>query len=86
MGGYGGQVSYSQCMTIINNKSYLRCGICGDAYDANPRQHEAPNGMYANGIITRGYTPGQEITVTAHITANHVVSGINIKLLELLIN
>ena len=56
------------------NPLCFRCGICGDAYDAQPRQHEAPGGMYANGIITRGYTPGQEITVTAHVTANHLVS------------
>jgi hypothetical protein len=51
-----------------------RCGICGDAYDAQPRQIEAPGGLFANGVITRGYTLGQEITVTAHITDNHVVS------------
>ena len=74
MGGYGWKVSVKQ--HIINITCYFaRCGICGDAYDAQPRQHEAPGGMYANGIITRGYTPGQEINVTAHITANHVVSS-----------
>ena len=72
----GGLWVESKCQATYYNYYLLfsRCGICGDAYDAQPRQHEAPGGMYANGIITRGYTPGQEITVTAHITANHVVS------------
>ena len=35
-----------------------RCGICGDAYDASPRQHEAPAGKYANGIIVKQYKAG----------------------------
>ena len=72
----GGLWVESKCQTTYYNHYLLfsRCGICGDAYDAQPRQHEAPGGMFANGVITRGYTPGQEITVTAHITANHVVS------------
>jgi len=48
-----------------------RCGICGDAWDANPREHEAPLGKYANGIIVRSYQPGQEITVSVLVTANH---------------
>jgi hypothetical protein len=41
--------------------------------------------MYANGIITRGYTPGKEITVTAHITANHVHQVESIKMIDCLI-
>ena len=32
-----------------------KCGICGDAYDAPVREHEAPNGKYANGIIVAKY-------------------------------
>jgi len=48
-----------------------RCGICGDPWDANPREHEAPNGKYANGIITRNYQPGSEINVTVRIKTNH---------------
>lgn len=48
-----------------------RCGICGDAWDANPRQHEAPGGKFANGIITRTYRPGQDIEVKVDVTANH---------------
>ena len=52
---------------------YPRCGICGDPWDARPREHEAPGGMFATGVITRNYSPGQQITVTSHITANHLV-------------
>ena len=48
-----------------------KCGICGDAWGDNPRQHEAPGGKYANGIITRTYTSGQDISVKVQITANH---------------
>lgn len=49
-----------------------KCGICGDAWDAETREHEAPGGKFANGVIVRHYRPGQVITVTSHITANHV--------------
>ena len=49
-----------------------RCGVCGDAWDAEIRDHEAPDGRFANGIIVREYQPGQVIPVTTHITANHV--------------
>ena len=52
---------------------YPRCGICGDPWDARVREHEAPGGKFATGVITRNYSPGQQITVTSHITANHVV-------------
>ena len=48
-----------------------RCGICGDPADARPRQHEAPGGRFANGVITRQYRPGQDITVKIDVTANH---------------
>jgi len=48
-----------------------KCGICGDAWDANPRQHEAPGGKFANGIIVRNYQPGNDIKVTVLVTANH---------------
>ena len=50
----------------------IRCGICGDPWDASIRDHEAPGGKYANGIITRTFSPGQEISVKTHITANHL--------------
>ena len=33
--------------------------------------HEAPGGPFANGIITREYSPGQDVDVHIHITANH---------------
>ena len=35
------------------------------------KDHEAPGGKYANGVIVRQYRPGQVIRVTSHITANH---------------
>ena len=46
--------------------------MCGDPWDAPVREHEAPGGKFANGIIVREYQPGQVIPVTSHITANHV--------------
>merc|ERR1711892_1458469 len=48
-----------------------QCGICGDPADAWPRQHEAPGGRFANGLITRQYKPGQDIVVKVDVTANH---------------
>ena len=48
-----------------------RCGICGDSWDAAVKDHEAPGGKFANGVIVRHYEPGQVIRVTSHITANH---------------
>ena len=48
-----------------------KCGICGDAWDDLPRQHEAPKGRYANGIIVRNYQPGDIMDVTIDVTANH---------------
>jgi len=48
-----------------------RCGICGDPWDAFPRQNEAPHGVYATGIITKTYRQGSIIPVVLDITANH---------------
>ena len=42
-----------------------------DPWLANPKQHEAPGGRYANGIITNTYQAGQEVTVRVQITTNH---------------
>ena len=53
-----------------------QCGICGDPADAWPRQHEAPGGRFANGLITRQYKPGQDIVV------KELVTGFIRKLLE----
>ena len=39
------------------------------------QEHEAPGGKFANGVIVRQYAPGDIVTVTSHITANHVVRG-----------
>lgn len=35
-----------------------KCGLCGDAWDQDPRQHEV-GGLYATGTIVRQYTEGQ---------------------------
>ena len=43
-----------------------RCGICGDAWDANPREHEA-GGKYAAGVIVTEYEPGQWIDVIVEV-------------------
>ena len=48
-----------------------KCGICGDPWDAKPRQHESPGGAFANGLITRSYRPGQTIPIEIDVTANH---------------
>ena len=42
-----------------------------DPWLASPKEHEAPGGQYANGIITNTYQAGQEVTVRVQITANH---------------
>lgn len=51
-----------------------RCGICGDGWFENPRQHEAPGGRFATGTIVRSYTEGQMIKARIQITANHAGS------------
>ena len=48
-----------------------KCGICGDPWFADPRDHEAPNGRFATGTITASYNQGQTIDVQIDITANH---------------
>ena len=45
--------------------------MCGDPWDeARPRAGEA-GGKYGRGVVVRTYSPGQRITVSADITANH---------------
>ena len=48
-----------------------RCGVCGDPWSDQPREHEA-GGKFANGIITRSYDIGQVVTIGVQITANHL--------------
>merc|ERR1712002_1216250 len=48
-----------------------KCGICGDPFDG-PWPHEAPGGMYANGIIVDTYQQGSWIDVHVEITTNHL--------------
>ena len=45
------------------------CGVCGDPY-GKEQAHVFP-GRYANNIITRTYSKGQEIEVKVHISAHH---------------
>ena len=40
-------------------------------YDAQVKDHEAPYGKYANGIIVETYHSGEIIPVSIQITANH---------------
>ena len=48
-----------------------KCGICGDPWFAEPREHEAPDGKFATGTITAEYSQGQTIDIQIDITANH---------------
>ena len=48
-----------------------KCGICGDPYDAKIKDHEAPDGKFANGIIVREFQSGDIMDVIVEITANH---------------
>ena len=47
-------------LKVQNGPMKGKCGICGDPFNANPRQHEAPGGIYANGIIVKTYLAGKE--------------------------
>ncbi len=48
-----------------------KCGICGDPFDATIREHEAPHGRYANGILVREYDAGEIIDISVDVTSNH---------------
>ena len=48
-----------------------KCGVCGDAWDAEVKEHEAPGGKFATGTIVREYTAGQTIDISVEVTANH---------------
>jgi len=48
-----------------------KCGLCGDAWNAEIKDHEAPGGRYATGTIVRKYTSGQTVPVSVQLTANH---------------
>ena len=45
-----------------------KCGICGDAFNEDPRPHEAPGGTWGNtGILVGEYQPGEWIDVTIEV-------------------
>ncbi|XP_076234219.1 uncharacterized protein LOC143179082 [Calliopsis andreniformis] len=49
-----------------------KCGECGDNY-ALPRPRPNENGgTYGTGIIVKRYQPGETITVTVKLSANHL--------------
>jgi hypothetical protein len=48
-----------------------KCGLCGDVWDAEVREHEAPNGRFFTGTIVRHYSPGETIAVAVQLTVNH---------------
>jgi len=48
-----------------------KCGVCGDAWNAEVKEHEAPGGKFATGTIVREYTAGQSIDISVEVTANH---------------
>ncbi len=47
-----------------------KCGICGDAWHDSPREHEAPHGIYATGIITKSYKQGSYVPMIVVRTLN----------------
>lgn len=53
-----------------HNQQGGKCGICGDAWDEDPRPHEA-GGKYATGTIVEHYNVGEIITAIVELTANH---------------
>ena len=62
---YSSKVQWNQCDG--------QCGICGDAFNADPRQHEAPGGVWGNtGIVVGEYKTGSWIDVSIEITTSHL--------------
>ena len=64
-------VAKHDCRLIFQHQQSLggACGICGDPYDASPREHEA-GGTFANGIITGTYQQGGVLSVSIELTGN----------------
>jgi len=52
-------------------RSRGKCGVCGDPWGQRPRNHEAPGGRYANGIIVKEYRVGEMMEVEIDLSANH---------------
>ena len=73
MGGYGWKVSVKQHIIIIT------CYFLDVVFVVMHMMHNHADMKHLVGCMQMAlsqevYTPGQEITVSAHITANHVVS------------
>ncbi|XP_018496560.1 uncharacterized protein LOC100907903 [Galendromus occidentalis] len=49
----------------------MRCGICGDPYDARAPRANEMGGRYYSGIISHRYNSGEVIKATVELTANH---------------
>ena len=62
--------NYCGGITVQWKKNGGKCGVCGDPWDQDPRDHE-PGGQYATGIIGKTYYEGQSINITIDVTANH---------------
>ena len=52
-----------------------KCGVCGDPWDASPRQHEAPGGMFANGNIVASYKQADWIDVAIEVGHNFLAGN-----------
>ncbi|OXA54698.1 hypothetical protein Fcan01_10849 [Folsomia candida] len=49
-----------------------KCGECGDPYNSTRPRDNEHGGLYGQGIITKTYRKGQEITISVEITATHM--------------
>lgn len=48
-----------------------KCGLCGDRWDGPLKNQPGPDNIYAQGVIVKQWMEGQEVTVSAEITAHH---------------
>lgn len=67
---------YIYACTVQWEQNDGKCGVCGDAYNAAPRKHEA-GGEYAKGIISRYYTAGQVSGNRIHYLNSFFLSSFN---------
>ena len=60
---------------VLWNWNQGKCGVCGDPWDASPRQHEAPGGMFANGNIVASYKQADWIDVAIEVGHNFLAGN-----------